>query len=92
MEKRPIKAFKMRTKESCEVSREAQGDSGEYTGTGGNTVTRGRCTGDTGREITRKGKERAACAKDPEKRMQHPWGGANVRAEKSLLEELRESP
>lgn len=28
----------------------------------------------TGREITRKGKERAASAKDPEKRVQHPWG------------------
>lgn len=35
--------------------------------------------GSTGREITRKGKERAAYAKDPEKRMQPPWGGANVR-------------
>lgn len=39
----------------------------------------GGVIGSTGREITRKGKERAAYAKDPEKRMQPPWGGANVR-------------
>lgn len=67
-------AFKMRTKESCEVSRGAQGDSGGYRDT--------RCggvIGSTGRKISRKGKERTAYAKDPEKRMQLPWGGANVR-------------
>lgn len=73
-------ALKMRTRESCEVSQEAQADSGGYTGTGrGHRVTQGG-TGGTGREITRKGKERAAYAKDPEKRTQPPWGGANVRA------------